>query len=341
MPTSVAVAFCLAGTSVLTDIEVEDFQAVRKASLKLGRLTVVTGPTGSGKSAVIRAMKLVAFNARGIAYVRHGAKQCQVALGFRDEAVVVAVRRGARGADQYRVVTPGPEHPVDVPGSSEPQVEIYTKLAGGVPSEVQQELRLGEVNFAGQFDRPYLLSESGGQVARVLGELTNVTLVLDAAREANRRKLEVSRELRAQEKNLAEFRAEAVKFRTLKVRRSAWAEAAAGLEVAHGIQAKITAVTRLATACAEIAAVQERAAHRLTALAAPSAGQLDSLQEKIGRLSVLYAQCRDADQALGKSRKRALAASQEEAKAHQQLHQALAEAGVCPTCGQAVGGSPK
>lgn len=57
---------------MLTSVEIENFQSVRRARLELGRFTVVTGATGSGKSAVLRAIRLLAFNARGTSYIMRG-----------------------------------------------------------------------------------------------------------------------------------------------------------------------------------------------------------------------------------------------------------------------------
>ncbi len=62
----------------------------------------MTGPTGSGKSAVIRALRLLAFNARGTDYIRQGQSSCRVLVVAEYEAVAAAIVRGAgRGHDYY------------------------------------------------------------------------------------------------------------------------------------------------------------------------------------------------------------------------------------------------
>jgi DNA repair ATPase RecN len=84
----------------------------------------------------------------------------------------------------------------------------FTKLAGEVPSEVSKSLELDPVkeglslNFAPQHEPPFLLTASGSAVARSLGELTKVSTVLEAVREANRRRMSASSDLKLRAKDL-------------------------------------------------------------------------------------------------------------------------------------------
>ncbi len=306
---------------MITDILIEDYQAVRKAHLKLGRFTVVTGPTGSGKSAVVRALKLVAFNARGTAYVRHGAKSAKVLV--QDENLLVGITRGGRGQDSYLVNCLGEQ-------------KTFTKLAGAVPDEVTSLLKLSDINFAGQFDRPFLLADSGSQVARVLGELTNVTLVFDAAREANRRKLEIARELKAQEKFLAALTEQAQQFRTLKDRRAAAHEAGELLKHLEFLSASTERLGALWSASRAAHSTEAAAEARLAVLSAPSAEQLDLMHARLSRLLTLHSQYQQADQAASIFLRDQQVLANEEDKAHRALHEALVAAGTCPTCGSEI-----
>ena len=308
---------------MITDIAIEDYQALRKAQLRLGRLTVVTGPTGSGKSAVVRALKLVVFNARGTAYIRHGAKSCK-AIVQDDSGLTAGIVRGGRGQDAYTVNVLG-------------EKKTYTKLAGAVPEEVSALLALQDINFAGQFDRPFLLADSGSQVARALGELTNVTLVFDAAREANRRKLEIARELKSYEDMVRALTAAAQPFRTLKARRAAFMEARDRMDSLEYITDQRERLGALWSAFRQGIAAQSAAETRLAVLSAPSAEQLDLLGSRLGRLRNLHSQYQQADQAARTTERQQQILAVEEDKAHRALHEALVAAGTCPTCGQSVG----
>jgi len=174
---------------MLDAIEVRGFQSLADARIELGWLTVVEGPSNSGKSALVRALVMLARNARGTDYITTGKATCTVATGSAEEGFAVRLTRTARrGGDEYRVKV-----------AEVPAAKVFTKLAGGVPEEVSALLRISELNIARQFDPPYLLTESGRDVAAVLGRLTNVSMVLAAAAEAGRRRKQLARDLKGAE----------------------------------------------------------------------------------------------------------------------------------------------
>jgi DNA repair ATPase RecN len=311
---------------VLTHIEIENFQSLRQVSIGLGRFTVVTGATGSGKSAVIRAARHLAFNARGTGYITRGAKSCKVTVGGQDgDGWAVRLERGAgRGKDCYRLH----RGPVlrENPG------EVFAKLAGGVPEQVTDALQLSELNFAAQFDRPFLLDSSGGEAARVLGKLTNVTLLFEAARECSRRRLEVMGDLKRAEAELARLTEEAQRFRGMRGRQEAVSEAEEALERVQDTEARLGRLRALTARLEAAEAALERAAPPQV----PDGSRLEELAGRLDRARSLYAQLDGAVLAMEGARFAVSEAGAAERAAHERLHQVLAEAGQCPTCGQDV-----
>jgi hypothetical protein len=71
---------------LLTDIQILGYQSLSEVRLRLGRFTVLRGHTGAGKSSVVRAMQLVAFNAPGASYVSRGSAKCGRGLVCRHRA---------------------------------------------------------------------------------------------------------------------------------------------------------------------------------------------------------------------------------------------------------------
>jgi DNA repair ATPase RecN len=312
---------------LITDLEIENYQSVKKASIRLGRFTVITGPTGSGKSGSLRALRLAAFNQRGNSFIRRGAKACKVAVGMQDEAVVVGIERGTPSSkDCYRVV-----HPPDIPDAP-PLVSLFTKLGGGVPEEVTRVLRLSEVNFAGQFDSPYLLASSGAQVAARLGELTNISIILEAVREAERRKRNVSASLRHERERLAGLQERLADYRDLAAQRAAMTAAEEALASARDLAARCDTLRGLAASL--VAARQEAAtavAISVPEVSLATAGQLAARRQVLAaRIAAIASAVAVSTQAAADAALHEQAASQTQ----EEYRSALAAAGRCPACGQ-------
>jgi len=306
--------------AVLRTLDIENYQALGSAHLELGQFTVVTGPTGSGKSAVIRALKMAVFNARGTSFIRHGTKTAKVFL--TDSAGLgVALVRGSRDA-----------YVLDVLGEQ----KTFTKLGGQVPEEVAALLAFSDLNFAGQLDRPFLLDASGSQVARILGKLTNVDLVFEAARRGYARKQEISRRLKSVNADLEDLTQAAEQYACLPARLAAQEQAeqcAERAEQARDRQQRLFVLYRDVVNGAE--AVQEAAAV-LKRLEPPSLTVLDTLVARRDRMKGLFTELLEASSLVGLLRDRISVSAGQEKAAHDAVHDALVEAGTCPTCGLTV-----
>lgn len=305
----------------LRALDIENYQALGSAVLELGQFTVVTGPTGAGKSAVIRALRLAAFNQRGTAFIRHGTKHCRVSL-LDERGLGVAIARGP-GHDAYVV---------DVLG----EVKKFTKLGGQVPAEVAELLNFSELNFAAQFDRPYLLDSSGGQIARMLGKLTNVDLVFEAARRGYAQKQEMARRLKSTQAELEHLAAEAERYADLPERLAAMVRAEEASARARAARERIARLFTLMKDAVNGAEAVAEARTSVQAVQPPSLDTLDSLVARRDRLGGLLYEVLQARNAIKSAEAIAGALREQEIEAHDQVHNALVEAGTCPTCGLSV-----
>lgn len=315
---------------MITHLEVIDYQSLKHADLPLGPFTVITGPTGAGKSAVIRAMRLLAFNAKGTSYIRHGEARALAAAGITDGTAdarldwSVGIERGGRGKDRYYVAP-----------SDGGDVQTYTKLAGGVPEEITAALCLTELNFSGQFDRPFLLTSSAGDVARRLGELTNVTLVFTAGREARRRQLRLGEQVKLRQADLASLEAQRAAFAGLPVRLRAAQLAAEARDRAGQAMGRLDHLDRLVRDLGD--ALQ--AAVRVQAMGTapvPSLGQLVVHQARVQQLAASAGALHAAAVRLTTAQANLEAAQAQVAVLERELHDSLGEAPVCPACGQVI-----
>ena len=172
---------------MIENISVQDFQSIESGKVDLGKFTVFTGPSSSGKSAFLRALHGLTRNSFNPSQVRLGQSVTTVSA-IVDGRKVEAVR--GKSKSTYKL-----------------DDEEYTKAGRAVPEDVETVLSMPlvadlESSFATQFDKPYLIADPGSTGAKVLGTLTNVSVLHDGMREANRRKLSINAEIKVRKADL-------------------------------------------------------------------------------------------------------------------------------------------
>lgn len=313
-------------------LKISNFQSLESADLELGPFTVIVGPSNSGKSALLRALKAVVRNVNSPSAVKIGktAFTAQVFFG----STVVSIERG-KSQSAYRVT---------LPDESE---EVFTKAGRTVPEEVQKILALPtpegpDLTFSSQIDPPFLLSETGTVAAKMLGDLTNVSKLHAAAKEANRRRLEASKILKIR-KDDAVGCAQRLKdeFSDLPVQAKALKESRTLMD---SVQDKAREAERLSDVLAQlemIEAAEEDLRVRLEELPEPS--DIESLAEQAGGLVGQRHALLDVISTLAKLAEAEdtltgiVQAAEDEAHHYEQEYRSvLREAGTCPVCEQKV-----
>jgi len=166
---------------MLKRIRVRDIQSLADVDLELGQVTVIVGPSRSGKSALVRALRACLFNwTPGPRFVRAGAASGEVTLDFEEASVTW--EKPAKGGASYRLRTAEGE-------------QLLTRLGRELPQNVAEltgirELQVDGVrirpNFDCQHDEPFLLASTGGQAAKLLAHVSKMDDVVRAQVEAKR-----------------------------------------------------------------------------------------------------------------------------------------------------------
>ena len=201
--------------------------------------------------------------------------------------------------------------------------------SGITPSSREVE----SVNFAGQFDTPYLLKDGASSVARVLGELTNVSTIFSAVREASKRAKNSSAIVNLRRKDLDKVLTQI----------SDYADVGQQAKQITLAEEKLTACTlsnaraSLLTDLLNQATAASDALSRIKQIPTlPDLGQLVNSQQKLTSFKaslkelVLARQVIVTQTAIIDEAESAILQSEEE------LHQTLVLAGQCPTCNQEI-----
>lgn len=174
---------------MIEQIVIQNFQSHRKTTLELGRITVITGHSDAGKSALLRAMEALCFNQPGTAFVRmeNGVPQTHCSILFKLTEGVVMWQKTETGANYVLREKDKPD-------------KKFTKLGRTIPTEVTDFLGIDDIlidkdttyrlQFGGQHEMPFLVGDRGGvAAARVLGRLTGLNTFTNANRRAVSAKL--------------------------------------------------------------------------------------------------------------------------------------------------------
>jgi DNA repair ATPase RecN len=307
---------------MLSHIAVENYQSIKSASIELGRFTVVVGQTDSGKSAFTRAIKTLTSNTRGDSFITTG-ERLTLITATTDKGTVV-LKRGS--SNEY----------VLLPDSHPEQQQTFTKLNASTPTEVSAFLGIeakDPINFAGQFDTPYLLKSTGTEVARILGELTNVDVIFRAAAESNKRRRNASTTLKTRSEDLASLMLTIEDYRPLQAQREAITKAQDALRRAAEAD---EAIKQLYALYIHIEETEYELAEneKLLAKHIPDITTIEKAQQQLTDFLTIVRDLTQAATDLKHSRAAEADAAEAVATAEQLYFDTLTAAGQCPTCSQ-------
>jgi DNA repair exonuclease SbcCD ATPase subunit len=203
-----------------------------------------------------------------------------------------------------------------------------------VPEEVSDFIGIpanDPLNYADQFDMPYMLKRSGSDVARELGALTNVSVIFEASREANRRRLASSGKLKTRASDYEALTTNLDAYRSLEQSKQAVAEAekiyARAVETREHI-AELDALVGALNKNLDIPASRD----------IPDALGVVQASKSLDHLTSLVSVVQESERAVEKHSE-AVEQYQESAReAREAYAQALRDAGTCPVCGQETHG---
>lgn len=154
-------------------LTIENFQSHQKTVIDFapaGGLTVIVGPSDTGKTVIIRALRWLFYNQpQGLDFVRTGASMVRVRVIYESGHTVV--RERTISTNRYKIIAPGAEAP-----------EVFEGFGNNVPLEVQEitgvrSVRIGDdnytLNLSEQLDGPFLGTKqiSSPARAKVLGKM--------------------------------------------------------------------------------------------------------------------------------------------------------------------------
>lgn len=179
-----------------------NFQSHVYSELSLSRgVNVIVGPSDSGKTAIMRALRWNMFNdPSGVEFVREGESEVSVTVRFQNHVEVE--RRRSRSKNQYILRRPDEEE------------LVFEGFGKNVPEEIEEAIGIKKImlddkkalplNFSDQLDGPFLLQETDAYKAQAIGRMVGVDLLDETMRDTLRDKKQISIRRELMEKDLEE-----------------------------------------------------------------------------------------------------------------------------------------
>lgn len=144
---------------MIQELFINNFQSHKKSHLVFTEgLNVIVGKTDSGKTGIIRALRLVVENLpAGDAYRSNWGGDTSVIALFDN----CTVERGRTNSSNYYKL-----------GKTE-----FTAFGRAVPEEIQQAINFDETSIQKQLDSPFLLSETAGAVAAHFNDVGGLSII--------------------------------------------------------------------------------------------------------------------------------------------------------------------
>jgi exonuclease SbcC len=307
---------------LIKELHVQNFQSIAKQQIALGLresgggLTLVVGPSSTGKSAMLRAMRLLAYNSTSVP-VRAGEKKTNIDIVF-DSGKTVGVERG-KSLSTYTI-----------------DKDVYQKSGTSVPKDVSKTLNFyGESHFAFQFDSPFLLAEPGSTITRIFGEITNAHVLTEAVREGDRLKKAQASLAKTRHADAVEALERLKTFEGLETRK----------KTVEGLERLVQALEGYESEVSRLESLLARHNRANTALNSLSIREPQDISEYIiktkkilelsDRLSTVLSTLHDKKTAYLQALDEAKEAKKDIKNLEQARHDLLHEMGVCPLCGKA------
>jgi exonuclease SbcC len=156
-------------------ILLENFQSHEHTELDLTQgLNIFVGPSDSGKTAIIRAIKWALYNEpRGMEFMRQGASFCRVTLSMSNGYTIV--RERSSSYNRYILIAQDGQKQVFEGFGNEIPVEVLN--AHGIRKVVLDENNAVSINIGQQLEGPFMLTETGATRAKALGRLVGVHII--------------------------------------------------------------------------------------------------------------------------------------------------------------------
>jgi len=185
---------------MIKSLTIKNHESHKDTCLEFSPTTnVIIGENDTGKSSILRALKLVVENTAGTFYIpTYDPKAITECILETSEGDIVTRQRGSKNINNYLL-----------------NEEILKGFGQTVPEEIQKVLNITNINIQSQKEPDFLLSNTSGQIASYLNQIVNLNIIDTTLAKIEKRKRTANTSLTIKEKDLEEQEENLLKYANL------------------------------------------------------------------------------------------------------------------------------
>lgn len=170
---------------MIDNIQIQNFQSHHNTSLVFhGGLNIIIGQSNSGKSAILRALRLVIENKpSGDSFITKGKKESSVDLIVDGQHIT-----RIKGKNNLYIINE----------------QEYKAFGQEVPEDIKQVINFNDINIQKQLDSPFLLSETSGEIAKFFNKVFNLEKIDSSQQQVKSRLSDTKKRMTILEEDLKE-----------------------------------------------------------------------------------------------------------------------------------------
>lgn len=148
---------------MLKYLKIKNYQSHRNTTISFSPgITGIIGESLSGKTPILRAIRWIVLNRpSGFRFHSHFAKK------DKETSVQLTLDNGSKIT--LSKTSKDAVYKLEVPDK---KTQRFRKLKQAVPDLIKNELNIGDINFQNQLDSHFLVTSSGGQIAKAISKIT-------------------------------------------------------------------------------------------------------------------------------------------------------------------------
>lgn len=190
---------------MIKSIKIEGFQSHINTQIEFSEhLNIITGPTDSGKSAILRALKKVIRDLpAGNDFVNNKLHTCTITMAVDSVIILRSISKDKDGKTKINNYQVG-EQPFDSFGRDIP-LEVITAL--NMPVVDLGDFKI-DLHFYDQFDGPFLIGDTSSVKSKVLGSVSGLNVIDEAIKKVNKDSRQINSDLKTIEKDVNQIQTE-------------------------------------------------------------------------------------------------------------------------------------